>query len=1211
MAKRSGPIPGKPEEVSGGILDTPAEQLQQNLEREAAKSVSSDDVNMFATLATDLSRQEPMIPEEEIQPTQEEVLGPANVEQVFGMDVDKIDLETSDEDLNRMMEADPRLYEMDLFQRAERVRQEEEEGRNTRRYNTHIPNFSEEENGGFYNRANVFADTVITGESIRPSGVFHPKPVVTGVGQMTHENKLGNIGSLVTKMQATYVDPNTGKQNLNRDFLFISSLVTEDFLADDVLGETRAEKEKERKALQDFAKRGEYLTREDVFEETDTRSSVDNFTITKSRGNAALGGRIASEWSKYSGVKTDLTREELELLGDSTKELYYEINKGSDEQPYIIRHDKDNNRSQVYYEVTPLGQAMFKQSAVTRKMHFPAQHVDPLTTSMSETQPPTTSEQRKKKVRYSGERKKIDEPLDNEVLLQAKSNLEAVPHYVIPRREKLVFSTLLVGLAGEAMTNVPKEIVEMSSEINGFGASKDREFKARLNIARKKGERYSPDDNMNELKKSISQSLYGISKNRKKKVYLTYMIQAFNGRLTPEQTHFNPTTSKQIRFVTGHPVPVTFKPGTNSRQEVALREMYAMMLLKFPVLNEVTGETRMKDVGDLLPLERLARFKESLPALAKFGKRIKDALVMTDEDANNIADAIKQGLPMDHPNFPIASVKALNFDAANDKRIIDAIADKGEDGLALLDGLIDVYEYHRALENNLDKSKTPIQFSTHFNAYIDGKTNGLAANAMQLGIQELAYRVGALRKDATISNKSIYALDNNIDIRDDLASRLTAYIDQAGFQDSIIKSFGANKYKNIDLIIRRLFNTRNLNKATTMTFGYGKELMGFIQDLKDFLDLNAVNDPEVADSLEILRSGWYPGKDKGVSIEDYLIEKIAFPIYQNKLVEVITPRGIEARQLMYQAAMYHVMFDELFEINGPTGFPLRFGGMESLGASESESTAYDIYGYDETGKLTSQGRKAYHYATRPTSAAIRQTMQGPYIGGYAVGAASPGPVQSIDAATVALSVTGKSWADLMNDSNGSGYIHSIYDAFKFDANGFTNGVKNVNQNWLDINFGWSYLKETQKSFEAAKKSFYDKLKVPDDAEVSVGMESGFRKIGELLKVEYTKDGDPYRPALISFIRKVVPVGVPAEVTEGIVADIENVWAGIGISQTTSPTVLTAKDVKKIVNSLLDATKFESKFKKLIKESEADKMELKALIERNVRDGEIIAQYYAH
>ena len=65
-------------------------------------------------------------------------------------------------------------------------------------------------------------------------------------------------------------------------------------------------------------------------------------------------------------------------------------------------------------------------------------------------------------------------------------------------------------------------------------------------------------------------------------ITLHTMCRHSHGRIAPQQTHFDPTTSKAVRFVTRNAVPAKATPG--SRVERNLRQMYAMMLVKLGLM---------------------------------------------------------------------------------------------------------------------------------------------------------------------------------------------------------------------------------------------------------------------------------------------------------------------------------------------------------------------------------------------------------------------------------------------------------------------------------------------------------------------------------------------------------------------------------------------------------------------------------------------------
>lgn len=1037
----------------------------------------------------------------------------------------------------------------DLFERQRMGIEEQAQGIDTRRYR---PIMRERlvlsEDGGLFDRANNFTETILSGE-VSPSGVFHPKPLDRG--QVLPETKLGNLGGIINKLGA--IQDNT----VAPDFLAITSIVTENQLADLALGADREIDQVMESGLTD----DEEMFQLNPFLETDSYSNRPNPSIKKAQGNAKLGMAIAEEWQRRTGVKVDpLSRQEAETLGDAVKELYYEVNKDSG----LIERKKDSD-GMVTFVVTKLGNQMFRSSDQMRKMMFPKEHVRPLDQPRSP----------KEKVRYSGE-KKTKAPLKSETLLKAKEHLESIGHQVDPRRLKILWSTLLPALSGDP--NIPLPILQMVTEIHNMGPSKIKEFEAKQKLATDKKKPYDPIANMAELQRTIAQSAYGIAKERKGVKYLTYFIQAYNGRLTPEQTHFNPTSSKQVRFVTVNPAPVIFKAGANSRQEQNLVQMYAMMLVK--------------DADALLPEGRRDAYIRNEARLAAMGNRLKEALTMTDAESEAISQAIENGIAINDPNFP--KLNGLALDPIADAQLIQMIKDKGEDGPAFIDGLIDVANY-------VDAKNNKSQFKTHFNAYIDGKTNGIASNAIQLGNKELAFRVGVLR-----SKGSLYAIDNDIDIRADLADQLTKALNDDGLPEGVAELVGTNNMALLEDIARELYNYKPLNKETTMTYGYGKEINNFKSTLVNALTLLGGNedltknhkDGSLQSKLDVLSNTSL--KQDGMSIEQSIVEQL-FPLYSDKLAHIMTKEGAEARVMMQGAALFHTMMDEVFEIKSPIGLALRYAGMESLGASEAEATEYAI---------TSEGErrdvKAYHYKSRATSAAVRDTEKGPYIGGYAFGGSIPGPVQSIDAATVALSLTGQAWSNLNKASNGNPYVHTIYDAFKLDANGYDVALRDINQAWLSASMDWSYLEETRDSLQRSFKMFDNKMKnLPQDQLISIGMESPFRKIGDLLTLEEGSTGKMYRKEMYKLFKRMTPEDTDVfKLLNSFNYQLE----AAGISRNVSPKELTPAQIHKVVREIAAATNYKSRLDSMILLTNKNKAELRKEI--NSR-GEEVYQYYTH
>jgi hypothetical protein len=1122
--------------------------------------------------------------------------------------------------------------EATVYQRGAANIKLREENLNTDRYNFQggKHNVTLSENGGVFDRADNFSKIILDPtKPIGIQGLLHTKP--EAAGQVQTGSKLA---TLFNTTNATVVDEATGVNVVNPEFLKLASLITEDLIADQTMGETRKVEKELGVALADFGTQvgGDYVEGPEL-------------SITKMQRNKELGDRILTEWGKITGSNTaDVDNQTKTYLGDAMKELYYEVNKGIPEARNLERIQRPDG--QVEFRVTNHGQEMFRQSEATRKLYFPKEHVDALDAPRST-----------KKIRVSGAKKPIHAK-DNEAILEAVQFLESIPHTVIPRREKILLATLLPALANG---NASPEIIEMAKEINGFGSSKIATFKARERIAKLDGrEDFNVDANMEILKRNIAQSLYGIAKHRGKSVYLTYFIQAFNGRLSVEQTHFNPMNSKQVRFVTGSPDIATMVPGRNSRLEENLREMYSMMILKVKGI----------DAGDLVQEERMKMFNENYQNLVSFGEVLKQALDNTNIDTDRISEAILKGTPLDHPDFP--QFQGLQLDPKYQK-LISSISKKGEDGLGLIDGLIDLYEYDQVLQYNKKNPNNPRQFHTQYNAYIDGKTNGLASNGVQLGSREIALRTGVIRSD-----DSIYAVEDNQDLRDVLAEKLTSALDQHNiFRQTTINKYGG-EVTALHFVANVLFNTRELNKATTMTFGYGKELNSFKTDLRNYLVLNRTQAMGVVEEyqgidIESLSEKNRETYEKAVKLVDFydVLEKSStsskplevtlvedlFDIYVDQLVEVITPDGIKARKMMYNMAMFHVLMDEVFEMETPTEMPIYLGGIEVDTSVIKSKSSYNIFTPEKpqatidkkTGKerepstrtslvrgveledtMYERTSTVLEYGRRATASAIRNEGEGGYIGGSAFGGSNPAAVQSIDAATVARTFSGRSSDKLRNaSSSGKGYGLQIYDAFKSDVFNFDIMNREVNQNWLQVNKDYFYLQMANDKMAETMQKFMNKTiksKNPNEL-VDIGMDSGYRKIGELLfEVQTynpeTKKYEAHYPALEAFFKrnltthyvkdggkyKKTPEEMSEEANKKAIDFIKQLESK-GIEPNSSS--LTRKQVFDFVQGLSVSMDFVNDRKTFINKIKGQRDKNFAEIDAQQKRGIMVAQYHAH
>ena len=254
--------------------------------------------------------------------------------------------------------------------------------------------------------------------------------------------------------------------------------------------------------------------------------------------------------------------------------------------------------------------------------------------------------------------------------------------------------------------------------------------------------------------------------------------------------------------------------------------------------------------------------------------------------------------------------------------MIAAIEDKGEDGPHFIDGLIDFANY-------VDNKKAGRPHSSYFNAYIDGKTNGLAANGIQMGHIPTAERTGVLR------NSKDTLLDDG-DIREALKNIANDLVDGEGWNGDNTAAIGSE----LSTVAKAVFSHKPLNKATTMTFGYGREIESFGSNIKD--TLNLLSETEKPGSEYHAALAAIDSTMDRKTLADVLMSK-----YSRALSDVMSDDAIESRALMRGAAMLHSATNQLFKIKGPVGNDLHLGKAQATGETEGD-TSYSIKAGDKT-----------------------------------------------------------------------------------------------------------------------------------------------------------------------------------------------------------------------------------------------------------------------
>ncbi len=936
---------------------------------------------------------------------------------------------------------------------------------------------------------------------------------------------------------------------IDSGFLQMASVITENTIADIAFNES-LDQEQDIQLIRDPA--GATLDKSQL----QGRSSV-----SKSQGNVNLGQQLNKEWHKYKNRVAgnpdaeipSLSKEQAQILGDVSKELYYEANKVSEGQQFLLR-DVAPDGVQVAFTLTKHGADLLKKGSHKRKRMFPKQHVRP-------AKIPTPGGQLVGEGRVYTKRvsSKIKKPIAGaEVIGQAMANLNRVANVVDPQRLKILFATALPILKDEitdsshpfaALNHVGKDKTDKFA----YQASKDAEF--------------DPVQNYTDLIDQLAQDVYGIARERKGANHLTYYTQAFTGRIAPQQTHFDPTTSKTVRFVTRNAVPSKASPG--SRIERNLRQMYAMML--------VPGA----DVK--LPQGREKALELYTPTLVKYGKKLKAALdQISDAQVEAAADAIAQGIPITDPKFP--QLPSLALDPNADADLIKAIRDKGEDGQAFIDGAIDFTNYY-------EKKLKGLPHNSYFNAYMDGKTNGLASNGIQMGSENVAYKTGVLRsqKDSL--------LDNNEDLRDDLKNVLLESVDKEGFDGAL------EKFKNsLPAVASKLYANRDLNKSTTMTFGYGMDLESFNKVIDEHLGIMAEADPDLKAAIDSITDG-------DIAKHKEMI-KALHGKYVSGLVKVLDPNALKSRGIMKSAALLHALTNELFTMESQTGMALNFGGQQNTGENVVEKYTLNVDGKRTKRASVTYGEEASAAADKRLTDAEGNLSLIP--GGTAIGGAAVGPIQSLDAATVALTASGKSWAKLRSASNGNPYLHTIYDAFKVDAMGYDVVLNEVNNNWLDAGMNWSYLEEAKNAVDSLREKWVEKNKGKTNDTVLSDNEK--KMMVHLLSPLSSSKGVIYPGNLSKTLKNLIetPVDITtekrSEIAFKLAYDIVGEMKKAGYDYANPPAVTTLGHLKSFLGIMNKHLQVDNRLNKMINLTNGKKKELKAKIKR---DGNKVYQYYSH
>ena len=293
---------------------------------------------------------------------------------------------------------------------------------------------------------------------------------------------------------------------------------------------------------------------------------------------------------------------------------------------------------------------------------------------------------------------------------------------------------------------------------------------------------------------------------------------------------------------------------------------------------------------------------------------------------------------------------------------------------------------------------------------------------------------------------------------------------------------------------------------------------------------------------------------------------------------------------------------------------INLGRNESLGTEGAPTSSY---------RLGGERTYVQHYEAEATSAAPKtktdaETGEVSYTPGeVAYGGSVVAPVQALDASTVAQSASGRSWDRLSKASGGNPYLHTIYDAFKVDANGYDVMLEEINKNWLNTSMKYNYLQETYDATKDAmtkwRSEINDRIKANPNEKLTKN-EAAYMQW--FLETEESSSGKKILKNMAVKIQKFKNYALPFN---------DEVWndtkymasamKGVDYNVYNPPEVPNVMQLKKFVDVLTSQLELSTRMNKQIEKINSNKQKLKQEILKKgykTPSGERIAlQYYAH
>lgn len=867
------------------------------------------------------------------------------------------------------------------------------------------------------------------------------------------ENTLAQ--TINTKLRAVVSDPNTGMTSIDPDFGKVASMATENALDGAFMGAKEDPEDMENPFTAD--ERGNAVP-------VDKVNPADLATNT--------GREVHKWWSaekKARGEPIDesITDQEAKDLGAATLMTYAGSFPNLMEVDYVKGgRDKDGNPNAegMRFVLTDRGQRQMELNRGTRTRMFDTRINPSRTPKPAGLEGDSASE--KPAFRKRREIESDDKAYASlEQVEESIANQNGVNHVVDARRSRIALAMLLPTLYGQigdpnnrfsdafGLGSISLETtIKEQTDVKGMAADKAQNFA--MNV-------------MQSKKKSTAREVKAIADNFGVPNYLTFGIQPMTARTMVQQTDFNPTRNKLVRFVTRSAHPAVIKSMSGR-----LYENYMNILaLSFG-----------KD--DMLPKGRMADLKENTPRYRAWGKSLKDNL-----DKAFPTDMFNQGMAaiQSGQKVPDPSAQLLQFQRGLDPALMDFLTKKGEDAPMAIDALIDFADF-------MDNMEQGRPHKTSLNAYVDGKTNGIANQGMMLGIKNLATKVGALRNADAAT-----ALDDG-DIRQAMADLISDRLDNGTIPVIPMEQLQDGRDMILMDVLRGLGNAKPINKAISMIFPYGKEIAGMKGEIANKLPEVRANDSVLDSQIEEL-------VNSGIPLDDIISAAHENVVYS--LFEIFGEDTFKTRSIMRHVGFLHALTDDLFSIKGPIGHRINLGDRR-IDPKTTQTTRVTVGGTAQernpktTMKLNVSDQYLSSAATRPTGRDPRGEAAG-----HVRGRAAVIPTQSMDSAVVIRTSTGKSWEKLKaahpaNDP----YFFQIYDAFKVDVHNYDVIAGETNQNWLDITTrDWSFLAEAEKELNSLESDFENRMNANPGREHSLADDGTFSYLGRLMDPETRRNAD--------------------------------------------------------------------------------------------------------